>query len=47
MSIIASNTQEKWPALRVADWEPTKATLHLFTQIVGKVRLARSPTRTA
>ena len=31
-----------WPALPLADWEPTRATLHMWTQIVGKVRLALS-----
>lgn len=32
-----------WPALRVSDWEPTRDTLHMWTQIVGKIRLAHSP----
>jgi hypothetical protein len=31
-----------WPRLPV-DWEPTRATLHLWTQIIGKVRLALAP----
>jgi hypothetical protein len=31
------------PALDYDAWEPTKATLHLATQIVGKVKLARHP----
>ena len=35
---------EAWPALPVADWGPTRDTLQLWTQIVGKVRLARTPT---
>lgn len=34
---------EPWPALPLADWEETCATLHMWTQIVGKVRLAFSP----
>jgi Family of unknown function (DUF5996) len=33
------------PALPLAQWEPTKETLHLWTQIVGKVRLATAPPR--
>src|SRR5262245_17172579 len=33
----------RWPALPLADWEPTRATLHMWTQVVGKVRLALSP----
>jgi hypothetical protein len=32
-----------WPALTLAEWEPTYLTLHRFAQIVGKVRLARAP----
>ncbi|KWX56509.1 DUF5996 family protein [Mycobacterium sp. NAZ190054] len=32
-----------WPALRVADWETTRDTLHMWTQIVGKIRLSRAP----
>jgi hypothetical protein len=31
------------PALLYPDWEPTKDTLHLWAQIVGKVKLASSP----
>ena len=34
---------EGWPALRVDDWEPTRRSLHMWTQIVGKVRLAHAP----
>lgn len=34
---------ERWPALPLAEWEDTRATLHLWTQIVGKVRLALAP----
>jgi len=33
------------PALPLADWEPTKDTLHLWVQIVGKVRMASSAPR--
>ncbi len=29
-----------WPRLRVADWSATRDTLHMWTQIVGKIRLA-------
>src|SRR5436190_19246682 len=32
-----------WPALPLDAWDPTRATLHMWTQIVGKVRLALSP----
>ncbi len=32
-----------WPRLPLAEWQPTYATLHLWTQIVGKTRLRLSP----
>jgi hypothetical protein len=32
-----------WPALPLTEWADTCATLQLWTQIVGKVRLARTP----
>ncbi len=32
-----------WPELPWQDWEATISTLHLWTQIVGKVRLALAP----
>ena len=34
---------EKWPSLPLAEWEETRATLHMWTQIVGKIRLALAP----
>ena len=34
---------EAWPDLPYAAWKETCATLHLWTQIVGKVRLALTP----
>src|SRR5438132_13447218 len=34
---------ELWPALPLDQWKETYATLHRWTQIVGKVRLARLP----
>jgi Family of unknown function (DUF5996) len=36
-------TEENWPALPLEAWEPTRTTLHMWTQVVGKVRLALSP----
>jgi hypothetical protein len=33
------------PELHLVDWRPTKDTLHLYCQIVGKVRLATTPPR--
>lgn len=32
-----------WPALRVEDWTDTRETLHMWLQIVGKLRLAGAP----
>ena len=32
-----------WPALPLSEWKDTYATLHRWTQIVGKVRLSQSP----
>src|SRR5918912_3463876 len=32
-----------WPALPYAEWQETCATLHMWTQIVGKVKLALTP----
>src|SRR6201997_384229 len=39
----ALNPPELWPALPLSRWADTYATLHMWTQIVGKVRLALSP----
>src|SRR5580704_2011025 len=32
-----------WPALPIAEWQQTRDTLHMWTQIVGKTRLVLSP----
>ena len=42
MSTAASLTTA-WPKLPLDEWQPTYATLHLWTQIVGKTRLRLSP----
>ena len=34
---------EAWPELPYEAWKDTRDTLHLWTQIVGKVRLALTP----
>src|ERR1700719_3146795 len=36
-------SKEAWPALPFAEWKETAATLHMWTQIIGKVRLVLSP----
>jgi hypothetical protein len=33
----------QWPAIPVAEWVDTRDTLHLWTQVVGKVRMANEP----
>ncbi|MDB5065130.1 MAG: hypothetical protein JWM18_1564 [Chloroflexi bacterium] len=35
-------SDEAWPPLPLEEWQDTYATLHLWTQIVGKVKLART-----
>jgi hypothetical protein len=32
-----------WPSLRLDDWAPTRDTIHMWMQIVGKIRLVHSP----
>jgi hypothetical protein len=32
-----------WPSLPVDDWAATRNTLHMWTQIVGKIRMANTP----
>ena len=32
-----------WPPLTFKDWKDTYATLHMWTQIVGKIRMALTP----
>ena len=41
--MTASSRLETWPILPLEAWSDTCATLHMWTQIVGKVRLAQSP----
>jgi hypothetical protein len=38
-----NDVRETWPPLPLEGWSETYATLHLWTQIVGKVRLVQSP----
>lgn len=39
----ATARADRWPSLRIDDWTPTRDTLHMWTQIVGKIRLAHMP----
>jgi hypothetical protein len=34
---------EQWPSLPLEDWKDTCETLHMWTQIIGKVKLALNP----
>jgi hypothetical protein len=38
-----ADTTDSWPSIRLAEWKDTYATLHMWTQIVGKIRLALTP----
>jgi hypothetical protein len=40
---MSNPSQVPWPELPAAAWRETYATLHLWTQIVGKIRLSREP----
>ncbi len=39
----AGEQHEAWPPLPLKEWEDTRATLHMWTQVVGKIRLALTP----
>lgn len=43
MNTVDSQPAGEWPRLRVADWAETRDTLHMWTQIVGKIRMCHSP----
>ena len=43
MTVSNPTAGETWPSLSLEAWSDTYATLHLWTQIVGKIRLANSP----
>src|SRR2546422_5521107 len=36
-------TRDRWPALPLEEWRDTYATLHMWTQVVGKLALGLSP----
>ena len=40
---MSNPPQRLWPELPTASWRDIYATLHLWTQIIGKIRLVRSP----
>jgi hypothetical protein len=41
--ILSIGGSEAWPALPLGEWQETYHNLHMWTQIVGKVRLALTP----
>ncbi|MGI8481579.1 MAG: DUF5996 family protein [Chthoniobacterales bacterium] len=43
MTISDSERAQFWPALHFESWKATAETLHMWTQIVGKVRLTLAP----
>ena len=43
MSTKLNSISAEWPALSYAGWESTLDTLHMWTQIVGKTRMALEP----
>src|SRR5690242_13112937 len=40
---MSEQARTQWPELPLAGWRESYATLHRWTQIVGKIRLALSP----
>lgn len=40
---MSKTVEVAWPELPTAAWRETYATLHLWSQVVGKIRLVRSP----
>jgi hypothetical protein len=42
-AILELAMNDNWPALPLAEWQDTYTTLHLWTQIVGKIRMELSP----
>ena len=38
-----ASQSEQWPSLAFEAWKDTYATLHMWTQIVGKIRLVQTP----
>jgi hypothetical protein len=43
MKIAGNKHDEFWPPLPFAEWKETAETLHMWTQIIGKIRLTQTP----
>ena len=41
--LSGSGVADRWPALPLSEWDATRDTLQLWTQIVGKVRMVNTP----
>ena len=42
-SLVDHSGADAWPDLPLQEWQDTYATLHMWTQIVGKIRMAQTP----
>ncbi len=40
---MTAMANEAWPALPLDEWQDTYVTLHMWTQVVGKIRMALTP----
>ncbi len=40
---LSASRVERWPELPYAPWKTTVSTLHMWTQIVGKIRMVQTP----
>jgi len=40
---MSTPATQRWPAIPVSSWQDARDTLHLYTQVIGKVRLANEP----
>ena len=43
MNSLTSSQPAGWPSLPLGAWAGTRSTLHRWLQIVGKIRLAQTP----
>src|SRR5690606_29392730 len=43
MTVDSGASGNLWPAMPIEEWEPTRDTLHLWTQVIGKVQLVHAP----
>ena len=40
---MTTPAHEPWPPLPLDEWKETYATLHMWFQVIGKIRLAQTP----